>query len=95
MFLHVTNAKYLSGYKVQVSFNDGRSGVVDLSDALQGPVFEPLKDKSAFSKLTVDKELDTISWPNGADLAPEYLYFKAFKDEPALQEQFKEWGYIV
>ncbi len=95
MFLHVTNAKYLSDYKAEVSFNDGRVGVADLRDALRGPVFEPLKDKSAFSQLTVNKELDTISWLNGADFAPEYLYFKAFKDEPVLQEKFKKWGYIA
>ena len=30
--------------------------------------------------------------PNGADLAPEYLYFRAFRDEPELQEQFMQWG---
>jgi hypothetical protein len=95
MFLHVTDAKYLHAYKVQVSFNDGRVGVVDLSDALRGAVFEPLQDESVFSQLTVDKELDTISWPNGADLAPEYLYFKAFKDDPTLEEKFKEWGYMA
>lgn len=66
----------------------------DLTDALKGPMFEPLKEKSAFSTLTVDDELETITWPNGADLAPEYLYFQAFKREPELQAQFKEWGYI-
>ncbi|MBC8445962.1 MAG: DUF2442 domain-containing protein, partial [Chloroflexi bacterium] len=48
-----------------------------------------------FSRLRVDEELETITWPNGADLAPEYIYFRAFKDDPALQEQFKEWGYIA
>lgn len=96
MILHVTEAKYIAGgYKVKVSFNDGRKGIADLSDALRGPVFEPLKEKAYFSRLRVDEELETITWPNGADLAPEYIYFRAFKDDPALQEQFKEWGYIA
>ena len=95
MFLHITNARYLEDYKVEVSFNDGRKGVADLADALKGSMFEPLKNKSLFSRLVVDKELDTIAWSNGADLAPEYIYFQAFKKEPELQSQFKQWGYIA
>ncbi len=95
MFLHITNARYLEDYKVEVSFNDGRKGIADLADALKGTMFEPLKNKSVFSRLVVDKELDTIVWSNGADLAPEYIYFQAFKKEPELQSQFKQWGYIA
>ncbi|WP_082863304.1 MULTISPECIES: DUF2442 domain-containing protein [unclassified Oleiphilus] len=46
---------------------------MDLSEALLVPIFEPLKGKAIFSKVAVDPELETIVWPNGADLAPEYL----------------------
>ena len=95
MFLHVTNAKYIKDYKIEVSFNDGRQGVADLTPALTGPLFEPLKNKEKFADMRVDKELDTIVWPNGADLAPEYIYFQAFRYEPELQSQFKQWGYIA
>lgn len=95
MFLHIKEAKYLEAYKVQVSFNNGRKGVSDLSDALKGGIFESLKDPLYFSALKVDEELETIVWPNGADLAPEYIYFQAFKDDPTLQEQFRHWGYIT
>lgn len=97
MFLHVTKAVYIGDYKVEVTFNNGHKGVVDLSGILHGPVFNPLKDKAFFSQLKVDKDLETIIWPNGADLAPEYLYFQAFKNksEPGLQAKFKEWGYVA
>ncbi|MDX8408704.1 MAG: DUF2442 domain-containing protein [Mariprofundales bacterium] len=95
MFLHITNAKYIEDYKIEVSFNNGRKGVADLSDALKGAVFESLKNKSEFSAFTIDKDLETIVWPNGADLAPEYIYFQAFKNEPTQQSQFKKWGYIA
>ena len=94
MILHVTNARYLDGYKVEVSFNNGQKGIADLNEVLRGPVFQPLEDISIFAQLKLDKELDTISWPNGADIAPEYLYFQAFKDDLKLQEQFKTWGYM-
>ena len=96
MFLHIINAEYIDEYKVQVSFNNGQDGTADLSCVpLKGGVFSQLKEKSIFAKLKVDKELATIVWPNGADLAPEYIYFQAFKDKPALQQQFKDWGYIT
>lgn len=94
MLLHVTGAKYLDGFKVEVTFNNGRKGVADLSAALTGPVFEPLKDRALFSQLRVDAELETIVWPNGADLAPEYVYFQTFKGDPDLQDQFRKWGYL-
>jgi hypothetical protein len=94
MILHITEAKYLSDYNVEIVFNDGKRGVADLSDIFRGPVFVPLKDKKLFAQVCVDKELETIAWPNGADLAPEYVYYRAFKDIPELQNKFKEWGYI-
>ncbi len=95
MILHVTKAKYLEDYRIEVSFNDGKTGTVDLSQSLTGSIFDPLKDIGIFSQLKVDKEIDTIVWPNGADLAPEYLYFQAFKEVPELQNKFKKWGYIA
>lgn len=95
MFLHVTEARHLHDYVVEVTFNDGRKGCADLSGALRGAVFEPLKDIAKFSRLKVDAELETIAWENGADLAPEYIYFQAFKTEPALEPQFRKWGYLV
>ncbi|OUD14368.1 DUF2442 domain-containing protein [Thioflexithrix psekupsensis] len=94
MFLQVTAAKYVNGYKIELSFNDGRHGIADLTDALSGPVFEPLNNESQFSDFRVDEELETIVWATGADMAPEYLYFQAFKDNKELQEQFRQWGYI-
>ena len=94
MFLHVTQAKYLHDYVVEVQFNDGRTGCADLKDALEGPIFEPLKDVQMFSKLHVDPGLETIVWPNGADMAPEFIFFQAFKADQSLQKQFKSWGYL-
>ena len=95
MFLHITEAVYLHDFQVEITFNNGKKGIADLSAALKGPVFEPLKNPNEFSKLMLDRELETITWPNGADLAPEYIYFQAFKDDPALQPLFKKWGYIA
>ena len=85
----------MEGYRVQVSFDDGREGVADLTEALVGPMFDPLRDPDMFNMMRVDEELRTIVWPNGSDLAPEYIYFQAFRDEPELQATFRKWGYLV
>lgn len=74
MILHITDAKYLQDYQLWLKFNDGAEGAVDLSKELWGAVFEPLKDVKLFSQVKVDAELDTVVWPNGADLAPEFLH---------------------
>ena len=72
----VTEAHYLSGYTVWLRFEDGTEGEIDLSEELHGPVFEPLTDYAYFAQLRVNPETGTIEWPNGADLAPEFLYDK-------------------
>ncbi len=94
MFIYVTEAKYLHDYEVELRFSDGKKGVVDLKDELYGTMFEPLKDKELFSSVRLDEDLDTIAWGNGADLAPEFLYYQSFKDDKSLAVQFKKWGYI-
>lgn len=94
MFLHVNDVKYIKQYELEIAFNDGRTGVADLSSALAGEVFTPLRDVSLFSRVKVDEDLGTVAWSNGADIAPEYLYFLAFRNDKNLQQKFKEWGYI-
>lgn len=70
----VVDARYAGGYRVWLRFADGLSGELDLTSELWGTVFEPLKDPAEFAKLRVDSDLDTIVWPNGADLSPEWLH---------------------
>lgn len=69
--VRVVEARYLSGYRVWLRFDDGLEGEIDLESVLWGPVFEPLKDPAYFASFTIDW---TLTWPNGADLAPESLY---------------------
>jgi len=74
MILHVIEAKYERDYLIRLKFNDGAEGFVDLANELYGAMFEPLKDMDKFKAFTVDPELNTIVWENGADLAPEFLH---------------------
>ena len=93
MFPHVTSARALSGFKVEVCLDDGRQGFADLLEELHGPMFEPLKDPEVFRALRLDEGLRTIVWPNGADLAPEFIYCRALQYDPGPQATFRRWAY--
>ena len=76
MILRIINAKHIKDYTIYLRFSDGSEGEVDCVHDLEGEIFEPLKDISYFKKFTVNQELHTIVWPNGADFAPEFLHEK-------------------
>jgi len=69
-------AEYVAEHVIRIRFTDGTAGTIDLTDELWGEVFEPLKDIALFRRFRLDAELNTLVWPTGADLAPEFLYEK-------------------
>ena len=71
----LVRAELKADFVVRLLFNDGVDGVTDLSDLLTGPVFEPLRDPAYFRRFFI--EGGTLTWPNGADIAPETLYERA------------------
>ena len=72
--IRVTDVKLVRDFVVWVRFNDGSEGEVDLSGELDGPIFEALKDPKVFAQVRLDPDVHTLVWPNGADLAPEFLH---------------------
>jgi hypothetical protein len=69
----VARATARPGYKLEVEFEDGLRGTIELSARLFGPLFEPLRDEEAFARVGID-EFGVVCWPNGADLAPDAMY---------------------
>ena len=80
----VIQAKYDGGFRIHLTFNDDLQGTVDLQSWLEGPIFEPLKDRTYFQQFFIDG--GTVVWPNGADIAPETLY-DAIKHTDAAQHR--------
>jgi hypothetical protein len=71
----VTYVEILHDFVVELTFDDGTVGEVDLLPHLWGHVFEPLRDDPGlFAKVRVDADEGTIVWLDGADIAPETLY---------------------
>jgi Domain of unknown function (DUF4160)/Protein of unknown function (DUF2442) len=72
-FPHVTHLRHAGGHVLWLRFSDGVEGTVDLTQRLVGQVFEPVRALEMFARARVDFPLG-VTWPNGADLAPEALY---------------------
>lgn len=72
MFLEITKAEYLDGFRLRLFFNNGEVRIANLLTSIKGEVFEPLKDIEFFKKFTV--KFNTVEWENGADFATEYPY---------------------
>jgi len=78
MLYDVVSAVYNGGYRIKLTFDDGKKGIVDFSEYLsKGGVFDRFKDIEFFKKFSINDELGTITWQNAIDLAPEQLYAKA------------------
>ena len=61
---------------VYVTFSDGSARDIDLEPYLHGPLFDPIRlNPELFAQVVVDPETETLTWPNGADIAPEVLYY--------------------
>jgi hypothetical protein len=72
--VHVTEVKPLGDHRLYLRFEDGAEGELDFSAESWRGVFAPLEDPAYFAGVTLDEELGTIVWPNGADIAPETLH---------------------
>jgi len=93
---HVTDAVYAAGHKLKIRFEDGRIKLVDLRPYLDGPIFEPLKDVDYFRRVKVNRDIDTICWPNHADFSPDFLYEIGVemdeREMPMVREDEAEYG---
>ena len=74
MSYDVVEARYVGGFVVWLRFRDDTAGEIDLQSELYGPMFEPLRDPATFRQFRIHPEFHTLTWPNGADFAPEFLH---------------------
>ena len=70
----VVDVEVVGEHRLRIAFDDGLRGEIDASNWVWRGVFEPLRDPAYFARVELDRQLGTISWPNGADVAPETLH---------------------
>ena len=70
----VVEARHVGGFVIWLKFRDSTAGEIDLASELHGTMFEPLRDLNVFSQFQIHPEFHTLTWPKGADFAPEFLH---------------------
>ena len=71
----LSKVKPLSNYELEVEFNDGVHGIVEMVKLImsdQAGVFAALKDQDLFNKAHL--EYGVLTWPGEIDLAPDAMH---------------------
>ena len=71
----LTKVKPLANYELEVEFNDGAQGVVEMIKLIMSDsagVFAVLKDQDLFNKAHL--EYGVLTWPGEIDLAPDAMH---------------------
>jgi hypothetical protein len=75
MSYDVISAVYVQDYKIHVAFENGKSGIADLSSFIaRGGIFTRLRDLDYFKTFKINADLGVLTWENQIDIAPETLY---------------------
>jgi hypothetical protein len=77
----ITKVKVLPGYRLELEFDDGVSGIVDLSEAVGKGVFALWRDPLAFEQVRIGSSGELV-WGEKVDLCPDALYLKVTGKNP-------------
>jgi hypothetical protein len=78
-------------YRLRIEFADGLSRTINFSPVLEGELSGPLHDLSLFNAVSVDSEVHTLVWPNGADFDPATLHDWP-EHEAQMAAMAQRWG---
>ena len=77
----ITKVKVLPGYRLELEFDDGVSGVVDLSDSVGKGVFALWRDPLVFEQVRIGSSGE-LAWGDRIDLCPDALYLRVTGKKP-------------
>jgi hypothetical protein len=77
----VVDVRVLGDYRLELVFDDGVTGVVDLSDLVGKGVFALWRDRAAFACFRIGNSGELV-WDDQVDLCPDALYLKATGKKP-------------
>jgi len=77
----INDVKFLGDYRLELVFDDGVTGVVDLSDLVGKGVFALWRDRAAFARVRIGNSGELV-WDDQVDLCPDALYLKATAKKP-------------
>jgi len=94
--LAISEAKYLSDFKILLTFNNNKQGVLNFQPIIaqdNREIFRDLENLSYFQDFKLRS--GTLCWANELEFAPEFLFFQLFKEHPNYRNLFAEWGYLT
>ncbi len=71
----------IDGYRIRVSFIDGTTGIVELSDFIEKGIFRDLKDENLFRKVYISGS--AIAWSDELEIDTDAIYAEIIDKEPA------------
>jgi len=83
----------ISDFTLRITFDDQTEQIIDFRPILAGELYGPLRDLRLFNQVSVDPEVHTLVWPNGADFAPGTLHDWQ-ENEPAFRELARRWDAV-
>ena len=94
--LHIKSAKCIHDKILLIEFEEyNKQYTIDMQDYIAQKSFKlsrDLQDNKKFAEFRI--EFGVICWSNGFDIAPEYLFYLANKENLEYEETFREWGYL-
>lgn len=70
----VQSFEMIAPYTLRIHFSDNTEQTVDFYPVLAGELYQPLLDRTLFDQVSIDPEVHTLVWPNGADFDPATLH---------------------
>lgn len=72
--LRIISAEPLSQYRLQVTFNDGVTGIFPVEPERRGGVFLKLLDTRVFNAVSINSDFGCVEGPGGVDLCPDTMH---------------------
>ena len=79
--MQIIKAKALPGYRLQLQFGTGESGVVDLSEFVGRGVFSSWEQPGVFEQVSITNH-GAVEWPGELDMCPDALYLRMTGKRP-------------
>ena len=71
---HITEFEIVAPYTLRIKFDDNTEQTINFQPVLYGEIYSPLQDLAVFNQVRLDRELQTLVWPNDADFDPADLH---------------------
>ena len=78
--MRITNVNTMPGYKVQVAFDDGVSGVINLKEFVAKGIFSDLRDEQLFNKVYTNGY--SIAWSDELEIDALTVYAEILGKKP-------------